>query len=455
MKRSLVLPRTLMLACGILAGAMAAQANELTDAYRVFRGHFDAGRFEEALPAAEQVVQLSEKQYGPDQMELVIPLTNLGATQLRLEIYFDCESTFKRAIEIVESREGGYSQDMIRPLMGLGATYAGASQHIEAAEQFRRALDISRKVEGLFNPGQIEILEPLIRSYAAAELELDAERERDYALRVAETAFGKDDIRMLPALKRGARWYDEVERYYGVRRMHNRAIEIIAKANGEKRSKDVKDMRMVEPLRGIARAYRLEYLYGGKVWTDNQNNASPVVTQRTSIGSIPLNDEGRRALERALEILKESSEATAAQRGEVLLELGDFHWTADNSKKAFETWREAWNELASPGGPGTAAMETPVLVYYDNPPGARRFPPALPLNYDRFFVDTEYTVTADGKVVGVKVAETDANDKRQKNTLESMEDARYRPRFENGEPVATPGVRHREELFFEKKVEEN
>src|SRR5688572_18997183 len=96
-----VVAAALMLAC------LSASGSERTDAYRSFREHFDARRYSEALTPAQQVVELSQKEFGPEQMELVIPLVNLGTTQLRLTEYLDAENTFKRALKIVESREGG------------------------------------------------------------------------------------------------------------------------------------------------------------------------------------------------------------------------------------------------------------------------------------------------------------------------------------------------------------
>ncbi len=446
--------RCIAIGLAALLAAGTAAADERTEAYRTFREHFDAHRFTEALPPAQQVVQLSEKEFGPEQMELVLPLTNLGATQLRLNNYSEAEDTFKRALKIVEAREGGYTEDIIRPLLGLGATYAAAGQHTDAIVQLRRALDVSRKVSGLFNPDQIVILEPLIKSYIALEQERDAEREREYALRVAEVAYGKDDIRMLPALARGARWYEEGERYFGARQLYYRQIAIIAKAGGDMKRKDLKDMRMVTPLRGIARTYRLEYVYGGKVWNDDDDkSAIPIITTHTANDGPQISEDGRKALETAYEILKTGKESTAGQRGEVMLDLGDWYWTTGNDKKAFESYKEAWREFSSPGGPGTAAMEAPAQIYYKGPTGTLHRPPVALENFDRFYVDVDFTVTPDGKVTDVKAVETNANDKRRDSVVNAMKQARYRPRFAGGAPVETKNVRYRQDLYFKKKKE--
>ena len=66
-------------------------------------------------------------------------------------------------------------------------------------------MDVSRKIDGLFNPAQLELLDPLIASYTALNSYEDAQREQQYALRLAETTYGKDDPRIVPALERTAR----------------------------------------------------------------------------------------------------------------------------------------------------------------------------------------------------------------------------------------------------------
>jgi tetratricopeptide (TPR) repeat protein len=441
-----------------LLGAIAtntACADEIGDAYKSFRENFDARRFSDALTPAQQVVQLSEKKYGPQQMELVIPLTNLGSVQLRLDAYSEAETSFRRALQIVEAREGGFSVEVIRPLLGLGATYTAAGQHAEATEELRRALDVSRKINGLFNPEQIDILEPLIKSYVALDLERDAERERDYAIHIAEVTFGKDDLRMLPPLTRGARSYEEGERYFSARRLYERSLGIIALSHGEKtKVKDVQDLRMIAPLRGIARTYRMEYLYGGKLWNDDEKSDAPLVTvanTRSTVDGPQLTDDGRRALELALQIAKTVPEATAAQRGEVLLDLGDWYWTTGSDKKAFEYYQDAWKELSPPTGPGTSALETPVQVYYPPLTGAMHKPPGKPEDFDKTFAEVQFTVTAEGKVKDPQVTGGDATDRRKDSVLKAIKTARYRPKFLNGAPVETPNVKFRQDLYFKKK----
>src|SRR6185312_10449025 len=103
---------------------------------------------------------------------------------------------------------------------------------------------------------QMELVNPLIESYIALNQLEDAEREQQYALRLAETVYGKDDLRMLPTLEHVANWCEVTGRYRMSRQAHARALDIVGRKAGKR------DLRVVNPLRGIARTYRLEYLYG-------------------------------------------------------------------------------------------------------------------------------------------------------------------------------------------------
>src|SRR5690606_31674123 len=158
----------------------------------------------------------------------------------------------------------------LRPLQGLGLTYARSDQPAPAAEALKHALDLSRNLDGLYNPEQLDFIRALIDVYVAQNRLEDAEREHQYAFRVAETAYGKGDPRMLPAYDFLARWYEYVGRYATARVEHMRALRLAEATSGRG------SVPTIEPLRGIARAYRLEYLYGPEV-TQESTAESPTL----------------------------------------------------------------------------------------------------------------------------------------------------------------------------------
>jgi hypothetical protein len=56
----------------------------------------------------------------------------------------------------------------------------------------------------------------------------------------------------------------------------------------------------------------------------------------------------------------------------------------------------------------------------------------------------EFTVSRSGDVVDPQIVESDATERMERETLASLRQALYRPRFKNGEPVDTPNVRYQQ-----------
>lgn len=418
-------------------------------AYKAFREHFDARRFAEALPAAQQVVDITEQKYGNDSLEMLTPLMNLGTTRQRLADYNGAALQYQRALKLVETREGGFSRDIIRPLLGLGISYAAAGDYDSSARALRRAMDVSRKLDGLFNPQQLELVEPLVASYVALGQYEEAVREQQYALRLSESMYGRSDPRLLPALEHSAQWLETTGQYTTARQAYARALDIVRRAGGKE------DLRMVTPLRGIARMYRMEYLYGSRPVSDSDGAPSPQAGSPVYSGPTPsstpvstaLNDAGEEALELALEVLDKHPEEAVALRGETLVDLGDWYMIAGRTRDAMREYKQAWAALSAPGATGTGILDTPIQLIYRPPSSGKRNPTVDPEDYTEHFVETEFTVTPEGRARDPKVVADDVSDSTAKSVLTSIKRSRYRPRFVDGGPVATSGVRHRQVIF--------
>jgi tetratricopeptide (TPR) repeat protein len=418
--------------------------------YRSFRQQFDARHFAEALAPAQALVDQTEQEFGATAEQLVNPLINLGTTQLRVKDYSSAEVSFKRAVKIVEQHQGGYSREIIKPLFGLGMTYSAAGDYTSATDTLRRAVDVSRKIDGLFNPAQLEMLDSLIASYTALNAYDDAQREQQYALRLAEATYGKNDPRVVPSLERTALWFESQGRFYSARQMYSRCLDIVRKDGGNY------DLRTVVPLRGIARTYRLEYFIGPETVEGSADESAvvggvgPGSTQPSSATGVSmasvLNPDGADALEFALKVFDSHPGEAVGELAETLIELGDWRLTAGTTRPAIEVYREAWKVLSAAGSPGTAALDTPAPVVY-RPPSSSRPPKAEPDKYAQHHTEVEFTVTADGRVRDAKVGDNDAGDVAGKAVLSAIKRARFRPRFVDGNPVDTTGVRYKETIY--------
>ena len=111
-----------------------------------------------------------------------------------------------------------------------------------------------------------------------------------------------------------------------------------------------------------------------------------------------------------------------------------------------EAYREAWKVLSTPGAPGTAALDSPTPIVY-RPPSAARPPKSDQEKYTQRHTEVQFTVTADGRVRAATIGNNDAGDVAAKSVLTAIKRARYRPRFVDGNPVETTGVRYNETIY--------
>ena len=437
-----------ILALGVLAESVAVAVTdaERVSVYHEFREAFDAKHYKDALPLAEKLVTMTEEQYGTADRALINPLSNLGTTQYRLHDFKTAEETFLRTVKIVEESGEGADRAMLRPLHGLGATYFAAGQYEDASLILKRALDLSRNLDGLFNIEQISILDPLIDSLVALERHDEAERAYDYSVRVAESAYGKMDLRVMRPLTREAHWHERMGRYTTARILYARALQIAEQAAGSG------SIRTVEPLEGIARTYRLEFVNGGDPSALQGNLPDPFASMPESNPAVAnaerLNPDGERAILLALRAIDKAHPVDHTRRGAALVELGDWYMSADAQPESIQAYREAWRDFEEGGA--TPTLTAPRQLAY-RPPASSvvRFKGDRD-SMEEHFVEVTFTVTKDGRTADVKTLSSDGTESQQKAVLAAVRRAHYSPRLDHGEPVDTEGVTLRERLLSKK-----
>lgn len=431
----------------VAAWASAQAAAAVTDAdrqslYKDFRTLFDAKRYAEALPLAEKIVSMTEEQYGATDRALVNPLTNLGTVHYRMKDYTAAEKDYQRSVDILEQTAGAADRQLLRPLHGLGASHFAEKEYVDASVALKRAIDLSRNLDGLFNVDQLQILDPLIQSYVALDLTTDAEKEQQYALRVAESAYGKSDVRMLKPLDRYGHWLEQIARYTTARLLYARALTIAEQVGGRG------SILAVEPLQGIARTYRLEFVNGAEEMPAAPDpfgqNDMPVMADGQR-----LNPDGERALRLALVAIDKGAPVDHKKRGDTLVELGDWYFSAGALSKGVDTYREAWKDLSQANS--TTVLDQPRLLAYRPPPSSVKRSHLKEEDAEERYAEVKYTVTKDGRTDDVMLVGSDAAESTQKAVVSAMKKARYAPRFENGEPVDTPNVVWREKLLIKAK----
>jgi len=141
------------------------------------------GRYAEAIPIAEQIVEIKEKSFGPDHPDIVTPLGWLAFLYQNAGDYKKAESVYKRAIAICETYKQTMGQDhpgMATLLKNLSWIYRKHGKDTKADTIYTKGLEIEFKI--------LDRLAKLMEQRRYSELIPIAEK----ALRDMEKKFGPE-----------------------------------------------------------------------------------------------------------------------------------------------------------------------------------------------------------------------------------------------------------------------
>jgi tetratricopeptide (TPR) repeat protein len=427
------------LGCTALAFSVALpfQAAAVTDAdrlsvYQEFRTQFDAKQYAAAKPLAEKLVQLTEEQYGPEELQLSTPLSNLGTVNYKLGEFRAAVENYQRSLRILQAKSTMADKLQIRPLHGLGVSLMGTNDPESAVVALKRAADLSRNTEGLFNINQIEFIDPLIAAYGATGRFTEADKEALYALRVEEAAYGRGSVKLIGRLDKLARWYEDGNRYTTERSVYERSLAILQKYAPES------DLRRVGPLRGIARSYRLEQFYGEEGGDNTGGSFNTGGTGAQVFGDGGSQRRGETTLTAALAVIDANNPVDQQLRGEVLADLGDWNLIANAPRRAFDSYAESWKCFQQVNN--TRYLDTPRILAYRPSISSVERSQVDPAEAVLKKVELHFRVDRDGKVDNVTSPTTDVSEGVVRSSISAMRRARYAPRIENGAAVATDDV---------------
>lgn len=351
-----------------------------------------------------------------------------------------------RNVQSLQAQYGNYAREVLPPLVELGQLY-GAGQCNHALDILDLALEVSRRSEGLLHPQQLEIYAPLMSCYLTLNRIDEFARAQHYVLLINEAQYGQNDPHLLPSLAAAAKRYEEGGLYFSARRLHRRAVEIAEHASGRN------DPSLVAPLRGLAHAYRLEYIYGLALpdITDETYLVSTLRSNAGLPGDFRFDRLGEESLERAVKILRRHPDSKR-ELIETLVELGDWHQLAGHNREALTIYRQAWRELHAPDAPDSDLLRTATPLQFRPRTGAAlRRTPLEDEGLHKYTIDLEYTVTGEGRVKDIRVLESNASPRVQHNVVEDLRYTRHRPGFaENGEPIEERGLQYRRHVYSKK-----
>jgi CHAT domain-containing protein/Flp pilus assembly protein TadD len=104
-----------------------------------------SGKYAEAVPLAQRVLEIYEKQLGRDHPNVAIALNNLAELLGDQGRYAEAEPFYKRALEIEEKATGAEGPNMAHRLDELAVLYARLGRYAEAEPLLKRAVALEEK----------------------------------------------------------------------------------------------------------------------------------------------------------------------------------------------------------------------------------------------------------------------------------------------------------------------
>ncbi len=352
-------------------------------------------------------------------------------------------SAYEQSIHTLESSQGAYAEGLAEQLLGLGQSLQIQGEHADAVAAFKRGVHLTRINQGLYSAQQIPLLQGLVESYTALGEWEQADDRQNYLFRVQRRALsGRED--MSSVLMQHAMWqYEAYQRDTnsdGFLRLlsmwdyYRMAASTIAQRVGKT------SVEMLPPLYGLVRTQYLIALHstpdaGASLGSQSDYNERIQQGRFTSIQSRSYK-QGREVINVMVDVYSENLEPGNPLRVESLVMLGDWMWFNGERTRATEVYQQALTELAARDDAQLQKERlfgTPVAL--PDVDGLRPLPVAPDTDGA---VLLEYAVNEYGRVTDVELREGD--EERARTLMRTLRKTRFRPRFDEQEPVRTEQI---------------
>ena len=374
----------------------------------------------------------------------------------RLETPSRSIAQYEGVIKDLELAYGAYHDELSETLMGLGLAHYTQGNYAAAAGALQRSLHINRVNQGLHDPSQIPILQMLIRTNRALQDWSSLDQNYSYLYWINRRTYGEKDTRLLEVIYEAAQWHleafqgklDDVpfQHIITAHSLFRKAVEIV-EANSEPENPELITPLYASALTIYEMANFASTLFEGEqdnFGITNQADVSDVITEEQYPLYRLIGDtyrEGKQLLERVIAIHNAHPELPADGRALAYIHLGDWYLLFNKRTLAVETYRKAYS---------TAASEDELPAIIGNLFSEPRSIPALSLpsrqqdeqSQEENYVVASFDVSATGRPVNIEIIESlpaDDSSMRQQ-AKRNIRSSRFRPRFENGQPVATTNV---------------
>jgi tetratricopeptide (TPR) repeat protein len=210
----------------------AQQADEAVELNKKVIELYNAGRYADALPIAQQVLAIREKALGRDHPEVATALNSLAELYDELGHYAEAEPLYQRALTIRENAFGRDHPAVAESLNNLALLYSEQGRYAEAEPLYRRCLAINEKVLGRDHREVAVSLNNLAELYRQQGRYAEAEPLYQRSLAIKEKVLGRDRPEIATSLSNMALLYKLQGRNVEAEPLYQRSLVIREKALG-------------------------------------------------------------------------------------------------------------------------------------------------------------------------------------------------------------------------------
>ncbi len=342
---------------------------------------------------------------------------------------------FEAALAAAISDRGPYSPELAETYQGFGRHLQQHGRHADALAMLHKAQHVERVNHGIHGAGQIPVLRAMIASYKATGQLVPASAAYDQLLWISAKGLDPGDPMRIALLREAARWHlsahllDEDERRFThLEAAHQLLVQ--ADALAEQLGADAATRGALLGDAALGRFYLLRdqgnrrfdpQVPAGYRYGQGESVAAAVQNLTTNFAA------GRSLHELRLARLEADAQVPAEERYRAQLELADWYLLFDRNDEAIARYRKA--RAANPTPADTDPFAAPLPL-----PAARGSATSA------LAVRIRLDVSARGHPDNVELLEDSAVSELRPRILRAIREARFRPVFAAGEPVATRGA---------------
>jgi tetratricopeptide (TPR) repeat protein len=190
------------------------------------------GKYQDAIPLAQQLVQLDQQELGNEDSETATALNNLAELYRLSGDYTKAEPLCSEALRIRRKVLGNEALDTAQSLNQLGQIYQADDNYAKAQPLFSQALQIRQDYLGPEDPDTVQTLSNLALLYQATGDFAKAEALLIQALQIREKVLGLDNPDTATSLNNLALLYWSLGDYKKAEPLYQQSLQIFQKVLG-------------------------------------------------------------------------------------------------------------------------------------------------------------------------------------------------------------------------------